>query len=82
MKNKIVDCQKAGSICDKCQYQEAGMLERFLLKVHVLTCKSCKQHTVKNSKLTGLVKEAELKCCAKETKERLSREIEQELNKK
>ena len=53
-------CEKAGCICDKCQYNEAHLWEKIKLRFHLLLCPKCRKYTAQNKKLTSLLKDADL----------------------
>jgi hypothetical protein len=75
----FLKCDEAVHVCDKCQYNEASFLEKFLLKIHILMCKLCHSHTQQNSKLTEIIKSANIKTLQAEEKEVLRIRIQQEI---
>ncbi len=55
MKFKIkITCDEATTICDKSQYGEASLWERFKLNVHFLQCKICRCYSSQNTFLSKL----------------------------
>ncbi len=77
-----ITCDEATMICDKSQYKESTLLERFKLQLHFLTCKNCKEYVKQNNLLTRVFKnEATLckdhnHCMSAEDKEKLQKELE------
>ncbi len=49
----IVNCNEATTICDKSQYGEAKIIEIIKLKLHCLSCDSCKEYSAQNSLING-----------------------------
>lgn len=74
-----LSCSEAEEFCDKVQYQEAGLLTKAKLRLHLLFCRTCKDYTRKNLKLTALLKKASLKTCTKQEKERYKKQIKENL---
>lgn len=73
------DCSKARNCCDKVQYEEAGFLEKWKLKLHIIYCKACKKYTQKNSKLSSLIKKASIKTCTEEEKKKFKEQINENI---
>ncbi|TRZ44261.1 hypothetical protein [Robertkochia solimangrovi] len=71
----FIDCKEAVRICDKAQYDEAGLWEKFKLRLHHAYCSSCRKHSVKNGELTKLCDKANLKCMDPAKKKALKDEI-------
>ena len=77
----MIDCETSANYCDKAQYNEATRMERFQLKMHILFCKICKSHTIRNSKLTSACNKANLATMPKVDKEALKAKLNQEMSK-
>ena len=81
MKIKLfIDCQKAGHVCDRAQYSEASVYEHFLLRIHILYCTTCKEHSTRNQKLTQFIERANLQTLDEEERAALREMIERELS--
>ncbi|CAN5375145.1 hypothetical protein BH23BAC2_BH23BAC2_00720 [soil metagenome] len=74
-KSLFIDCTEAVHCCDKAQYNEATLAEKIKIHIHNLMCKPCKKYTRKNSKLTALVKKANLKSSTKAEKKKWKEHI-------
>lgn len=55
-KSFFIACDEAQHCCDKAQYNEASLLEKIKLSVHLLFCRACQKYTSNNKKLTKLIK--------------------------
>lgn len=75
----FLNCNEAGHVCDKAQYKEAGLWEKLWMKLHHFICSLCRKHAVRNTKLTELIKDADLKTLSSEEKERLKKRLQREL---
>ncbi|MGO3708184.1 MAG: hypothetical protein ACTJGD_11295 [Mesonia hippocampi] len=58
-------------ICDKCQYDEASFLEKIQFKLHLMFCETCKDYASKNSRLSALIKQANISCLSLEEQKEL-----------
>ena len=79
-KSIFVDCSKAGNCCDKAQYNEASLPEKVKMLVHLALCKPCRKYSNKNTKLTKLIKDCDLKTCTDEEKQAWKEKIRQEIS--
>jgi hypothetical protein len=77
----IFKCKEAAHICDKSQYRESSFFERFLMKMHQMMCKVCRDHSLENSKLTEILQKADLKTFPENKKQDLRKVIQQEISK-
>lgn len=71
-----MSCDEATTICDKSQYDEATLMEKIKLNIHVFLCKKCGLYSKQNSILTKCYnsinengKEHEICLCEEEKKE-------------
>lgn len=75
--NKLFgDCTEATHCCDKAQYKEASLVEKVKIHAHILLCQPCKRYTEKNTRLTELVKKANIKKCTEAEKIAWKKKIE------
>lgn len=81
MNNKIfLSCENANHTCDKAQYNDATILEKIKLTLHLIYCKACRQYTKDNTKLTKLITREPTKLDTTE-KSKLQSAFEKELAK-
>lgn len=71
----MISCEKAAIICNKKQYKEATLGERFNLWLHLLICKVCSKFQKKNKQLTSLCDKAELKVLSTEEKTKMKEQL-------
>lgn len=79
-----LNCEDAAGYCNKAEYQEASVREKFMLRVHLFFCSPCKDLNHKNHKLSELIRQANLKSCSEDEKELYKQKMEEnsELHKK
>lgn len=71
-----MECQEANHICDKNQYQEAGLWEKVRLNIHLIYCRACRKYTARNTKLTKVIKNPKVHTADKvDLKQRLQQEL-------
>jgi hypothetical protein len=68
-------CKDVEIICTKVQYEEATFLEKIRIKIHVVFCKTCKSFTQKNTTLTSLCSQANIRTLPIEEKEKMKTEL-------
>ena len=73
-------CNEATHVCDKAQYKEAGFWERLSMKIHHIYCRICRQHAIRNTKLTHLFQRANLKTLTASEKEAIKQRLGQDLD--
>ncbi len=56
--NIFIPCDEAQHVCDKSQYNEASLLEKIKLSLHLAFCKVCLQYNRNNTKLTAVIKKS------------------------
>lgn len=71
----MISCEKAATICDKSQYNEAPFIDILKLRYHILNCKKCALHTKKNNKLTSLCNKANLKSLSEVEKTQMKEKL-------
>lgn len=81
-KSLFVDCSEAAHCCDKAQYEEATLVEKLKIHIHLFFCKPCKKYSDKNIKLTALIKKSRLKTCTEKEKKVWKEKIDKEITKK
>ncbi len=59
-----------------------GSLEKVKMMFHLLFCSRCRDYTNKNTRLTHLLRKAELKSCTEEEKKQWKEKIDGEIAKK
>ena len=80
-KSKIfIDCEEAKHICDKSQYKESSIWERFRLSIRLIYCKITRKYVKRNQKLTKLVKSKDVECMDSHHKRHIKEVISKELN--
>ena len=57
-----ITCQEANEICNKSQYNEATLLEKVKLNIHIAVCKICAMYSKQNAKLTDIFKAKAIDC--------------------
>ncbi|WP_010521616.1 hypothetical protein [Aquimarina agarivorans] len=79
----FIPCDEAQHVCDKSQYNEATLLEKIKLSIHLIFCKVCQKYVSSNNKLTKAMQEGKAPSCAMEVNEKNSLEtmFEKELAK-
>ena len=76
-----LECHEANHICDKNQYREASFWEKVRLNIHLIYCRACRKYTVRNSKLTKVVKNPQVRSVSAADREALKEKLHQELSK-
>jgi hypothetical protein len=64
-------CEKAAIICNKAQYNEATLVEKIKLKLHIFICQKCSRFSKKNGELTHLCNKARLENLSEKDKQDL-----------
>jgi hypothetical protein len=77
---KFIKCDEANITCDKSQYNEASLLEKIKLNIHLIWCTACRKYSRNNAKLTKLVSQKEDKLNASE-KNKIKATLDKELQK-
>lgn len=81
MSNKIfLNCDEANHTCDKTQYNDATILEKIKLTLHLAFCSACRKYTKNNGKLTKVLTRNIVKLDSTE-KSKIQSAFEQELAK-
>lgn len=73
----MISCNEAVTICNKKQYREAGLRQRWQLWLHLLVCKHCATFSRRNRRLTELCKEARIRQLSDADKARLRKNLEE-----
>lgn len=79
MSKIFLSCDEAKHVCDKAQYNESTFWERLKLKMHILFCALCRQHSLNNTKLTELINGSEIVCLDTKSKSEMKKCLEKEL---
>lgn len=75
---KFFNCEEACLACDKAQYEEAKFLEKLVVRLHGLICKSCRKYNQDNYELTQKLN-SKISKLSKEEKLNLQRKLEAEM---
>lgn len=79
MSKLFLSCHEATHVCDKTQYKESSLWERFKLHLHIIFCSFCKNHTKKNHQLTRTIKKSNIVCLDPHSKTCMKENIQKEL---
>ena len=71
----MISCEKAAVICNKAQYNEASLMDKLKLKLHIFLCKTCAGFTKKNTHFTSLCNKANLKSLSEQEKLKLKEKL-------
>ncbi len=71
----MISCEKAATICNKTQYEEASLLEKMKLRLHLFMCKTCSKFTKQNTKFTVLCEKANLQSLSEQEKLKMKQEL-------
>lgn len=77
----FISCEEAKHICDKAQYGEATMWEKFELKLRLSWCHITQSYARKNQKLSEVLRKSNLKGMNLKDRESLKLTIKKELKK-
>ncbi|GGD54970.1 hypothetical protein [Muriicola marianensis] len=75
----MISCDEAALICNKSQYEEASLLEKFKLKLHILFCSTCSSFSKRNKQLSQMFGKTELHVLSDSSKKQLKQEIRERL---
>ena len=75
----MISCDEAAVICNKSQYKEASLSEKFKLKLHMLFCSTCTAFAKKNKQLTSLMNKARIYVISDSEKKALKKKIKEHL---
>ncbi|WP_299557077.1 hypothetical protein [Seonamhaeicola sp.] len=80
----FISCEEAQYICDKAQYDEASLWEKFKLNIRLSWCKITRAYYKNNTMLTKKIKESNVECldpnCKKNMKKELDKAIKEQAN--
>ena len=77
----FITCEEAFHICDKSQYGEASLWEKFKLNLRLIWCNITRAYVKKNRKLTKTIEESHVNCMNTSERETLKHAFEEELKK-
>ena len=77
----IFKCEEASHICDKSQYEESSFWEHLLMKMHHMMCKVCREHSAINTKLSRLIRRADVKTLPDDARNKMKEKIQKEISK-
>jgi len=78
MSKIFLSCDEANHTCDKTQYNDATILEKIKLSLHLAFCSACRKYTKNNAKLTKMFKQKPVEIPS-DKKEALKTAFEKEL---
>ncbi len=73
----FVSCEEAQHICDKAQYDEAGLWEKIKLNIRLSWCKITRAYYKRNIKLTEKIKESQVECLDVKHKNDMRKKLDQ-----
>lgn len=82
----VISCKEATEICNKSQYNEATLLERIKLNIHIAYCKICAKYVKQNIHLTDIFNskardcKSRVQCMSDEDKELLKEKLKREMS--
>lgn len=76
----FISCEEAAKCCNKGQYNDASLVEKFQLVMHLLICKPCRKYTAVNTKLTRLLNKADIESCDEKDKSAWREEINRKIS--
>ncbi|MBT8295015.1 MAG: hypothetical protein KJP01_01710 [Gramella sp.] len=74
----FIDCSHAAECCNKSQYEEASLMDKMKLMIHLAICKTCRRFSSRNAKLTHLLKQSKIETCPEENKQQWREQIKKE----
>jgi len=77
----FISIEEAKHICDKSQYGEATLWERFKLNLRLSWCKIARAYTRRNSSLTKTIKSSKVDCLKYLEQQELKTKFEGQLKK-
>ena len=75
----MISCEKAATICNKVQYEDASFMEKLKLRFHLLICKSCSAFTKKNTEFTALCEKANLQGLSDQEKLKMKEQLQKKI---
>ncbi|HKK11906.1 MAG TPA: hypothetical protein VJ945_03690 [Flavobacteriaceae bacterium] len=75
----FISCEEAKHICDKSQYGEATLWERFKLSIRLSWCKVTRAYTKRNRALTKTVKSSKVECLNQQEQQELRKNFDTQL---
>jgi len=77
----FISCEEAKHICDKSQYGEATLWEKFKLNIRLSWCKITRAYTKRNNALTKTIKSSKVGCLKHQEQQELKEKFENQLTK-
>jgi len=75
----FIACDEAQHSCNKSQYNEASILEKAKLSIHLLFCRACQKYSSNNGKLTKLMKKQKIESFNSSEKNKMEEIFQQQL---
>lgn len=77
----FITCEEAKYICDKSQYGEATLWEKFKLNIRLSWCRITRAYTKRNRILTKTIKSSKVECLKHHEQQQLKEKFKAELTK-
>lgn len=77
----FITCEEAKHICDKSQYGEATLWEKFKLNIRLSWCKITRAYTKRNRALTKTINSTKVECLKQQEQQQLKEKFKMELTK-
>jgi len=77
----FISCEEAEHICDKHQYGEASLWERFKLAIRLSWCKITQAYSKRNKVLTKTIKSTKIDCLKHHEQEEMKKQFQSQLTK-
>ena len=77
----FISCEEAQHICDKAQYDEAGLWEKVKLNIRLSWCRITRAYYKRNAKLTDVMNASNTECLEPKEKEAMELKFKEELAK-
>jgi len=77
----FISCEEAKHICDKSQYGEATIWEKFKLNIRLSWCKITRAYTKRNRALTKAIKSSKVECLKQKEQQDLKEKFQSQLAK-
>jgi hypothetical protein len=77
----FISCEEAKHICDKSQYGEAKLWEKFKLHIRLSWCKITRAYSKRNTVLTKTIKSSKVECLKHHEQQELKKKFNNHLSK-
>ena len=77
----FISCEEAEYICDKHQYGEASLWERFKLTIRLSWCKITRAYSKRNKTLTKTIASTKIECLKHHEQKEMKKQFQSHLTK-